>query len=255
MSQFFTFEGRFPATLNEVPQVVITYLAKQLSAPSEVLKHYKWTGRTSNSHRQRIRQLLSFRRYAAADRILIIQWLCEDVLPLNQHPQTLEEIVRNHLFTNRIEPPSRSAIQRLIDSAQNTYDSQVFETIFTNLPAPVQEFLDKLLEPQLVEANITERDLPTSIPLVFLKAPCGATSLNTVFQAVTQLKQLSPLNLPENLFAKVPRKVVHRFRQRVAASAPSHLRRHPDAIRLSLLAAFCQSRCEEITDDLVEWTL
>lgn len=46
-----------------------------------------------------------------------------------------------------------------------------------------------------------------------------------------------------------------RYRQRVAAESPRELRRHPPAVRATLLATFCWLRSQEITDALVELLL
>jgi hypothetical protein len=42
------------------------------------------------------------------------------------------------------------------------------------------------------------------------------------------------------------------YRQRASVEPPRELRRHPDPIRYTLVAAFCWLRSQEITDNLVE---
>ena len=133
--KFFTFEGHFPQSPLEVPKAVVEYLASQLSLPAEMLKQYQFDGRVITRHRRRIRQLLGFRPYALSDRQSIIDWLCQKILLEKQQPKALEPVVIDYLKTNRIEPPSPSQIQRLIDSAQNTYEADLFLTISTDLPA------------------------------------------------------------------------------------------------------------------------
>jgi len=49
-----------------------------------------------------------------------------------------------------------------------------------------------------------------------------------------------------------PRGVLAGWRQQAAVESRSHLRRHPRALRLSLLAAMLHSREREITDVLVD---
>ena len=57
---------------------------------------------------------------------------------------------------------------------------------------------------------------------------------------------------PADLFVDLPSKVLLAYRRRVAAEELHELRRHPTAIRLTLLAAFGQVRGREITDTLVD---
>jgi hypothetical protein len=67
-----------------------------------------------------------------------------------------------------------------------------------------------------------------------------------------QAEQLRALELPTELFAGVPRKVLHVYRQRAVVEEPYELRRHPVSLRLTLLAAFGVLRMQEITDSLVD---
>lgn len=250
--KFFQSEGRFPRNPSEVPPLVVEYLAKQLSVSPQIYSDYQWDGRTINHHRERIRQRLGFRPYTASDWQPLMEWLCETVLPDHQDTEAVEEIVKNHLRAVRIEPPSPSQIQRLIHSAQNTYETRLFFTISQKLPPATQMALSALLQPTEASSSASESANIAYLPLQQLKARPGAASLRTVLQAVTQLERLQLIPLPPDLFASISPKVIEHFRQRVAVEAPSQLRRHPDPIRYTLLAAFCCSRSAEITDDLVE---
>lgn len=58
--------------------------------------------------------------------------------------------------------------------------------------------------------------------------------------------------MPKSLFTNISQKVLHHYRQRASAEPPRELRRHPDPIRYTLVAAFCWLRSQEITDSLVE---
>lgn len=71
---------------------------------------------------------------------------------------------------------------------------------------------------------------------------------------LTELEKLQRsglLGLPDFLFASVPVAVLQMDRLRAAAEPPRELRRHPPAVRYTLLAAFCRQRRQEIIDGLV----
>ena len=59
------------------------------------------------------------------------------------------------------------------------------------------------------------------------------------------------VNLPAGLFDGMPSRMLLAFR-RVGAEELHELRRHPDPIRLTLLAAFCHVRGRKIADALAE---
>jgi hypothetical protein len=63
------------------------------------------------------------------------------------------------------------------------------------------------------------------------------------------------LELPFNLFVGLAPKVVAGYRQRAVTEELYELRRHPEAIRYTLVAAYCHLRQQEITDNLVELLL
>ena len=85
-----------------------------------------------------------------------------------------------------------------------------------------------------------------------LKTDPGRTSLDTILKEFDKLQCIRNLALPANLFTGVSPKVLQQYRQRASVEPPRELRRHPDPIRYTLVAAFCWLRSQEITDNLVE---
>lgn len=244
--KFFEHEGHFPQASTQVPNDIIRYLAEQLSVQPEVFHRYNWQGRSIRQHRARIRQWFNFRPYLDDDRQPLIDWLISTVLPENQKMEFLIDSVLKHLQAKHIEPPSPASVERIIRSAVHTYETQLFDVFYDKLPVETHHALDSLLKPTSTD------DATDSIPLYKIRACRVKATLNSVLQAVVQLKQLQQLNLPVDLFSSISPKVVERFRQRAAVEAPSQLRRHPGPIRHTLLAAFCLCRQAEITDELIE---
>jgi len=244
----FEYEGRFPPNQSSVSKALVAYLAKQLNVPPKIFDQYDWGGPSIRQHRARIRQWLGFRPYVEADRQALIEWLRFHVLPNNQNLEFLIETAYQHLRVKQIEPPTRLSIERIIRSAIQSYEIEVFDSVYQNLPATTRQRLDELLIP-----NQSQVEQPLTDTLFHQIKTCHVrVSLNSVLQAAKQLERLQQLKLPPDLFASVPPKVVERFRRRAAVESPSQLRRHPEKIRSVLLAAFCLSRQSEITDDLVE---
>jgi len=74
-------------------------------------------------------------------------------------------------------------------------------------------------------------------------------------QELDKLDRVRELQLPIDLFVAVPPKVLQSFRQRAAVEAPYEFRRHPEPLLITLLAAYCHVRGQDLTDTLVELLL
>ena len=69
---------------------------------------------------------------------------------------------------------------------------------------------------------------------------------------MAKLDVLRRIELPPDLFEQAAPRDLERCRRRVSVEAPYELRRHPDAARLTWLAAFVHLRVRMLTDDLVD---
>lgn len=78
--KFFQIEAKFPTSRSEVPQPVISYVAKQLDLSPRVYREYEWQGRTLERHRAEIREFFGFRESTRQDAQELIEWLTEKVL-------------------------------------------------------------------------------------------------------------------------------------------------------------------------------
>ena len=91
-----------------------------------------------------------------------------------------------------------------------------------------------------------------STPFSVLKTDPGRVSLKSVLRELEKLSQIETLELPDNLFAEIQPKILRQYRLRAAAEPPREVRRHPEPIRYTFLAAFCWQRRQEIIDGLVD---
>ena len=57
------------------------------------------------------------------------------------------------------------------------------------------------------------------------------------------------------MFRDVPAKFIDQFRKRCATESNRELRRHPAAIRYSMVAMFCWRRQQQLTDSLIDLLL
>jgi hypothetical protein len=146
--KYFQYEGCFPQNPVSIPRELTCYLAKQINVPNEAFARYDFGGRSIREHRARIREWLGFRSYVEADRPALIDWLCKKVVPENQKMEFLVDAVRKHLQAQKIEPPTRASIERIIGSAIHTYETRLFKSVCDQLPVATRLALDELLKPR-----------------------------------------------------------------------------------------------------------
>src|SRR5271157_6453404 len=85
-----------------------------------------------------------------------------------------------------------------------------------------------------------------------LAADPGRVGLESLLAEIAKLERLRALGLPPDLLRGAHPEQIKRFRRRAAIETAWELRRHPERIRLPLLAFWCVPRQAEVIDGLVE---
>ena len=251
--KYFQHQGRFPKSTREVPKPVVDYLASQLGVAPAAWQGYDWQGRTIKYHRDEIRKLLGFREATVADGQELINWLCDQCLPHTRRFEHIESAAYERLRALRIEPPTPERLARLLRSALHTFDQRFCATVYGRLSPTTQARLDALLNPATEDADTADTASGSGrTALQALRADPGPATLDTLFQEIGKLQRLRTLNLPSGLFDGISPKILKAYQQRAAIEEPYELRRHSPALRVTLLAAFCHRRMQELTDTLVE---
>jgi TnpA family transposase len=252
--KFFQLEGYFPSSGRDIPSAAIDYMAKQLDVEPQAISDYDWQGRTGKRHRGRLRTALGVRHATAEDFESVEQWLHENVVPWDHNPRHLQDAVHEWYRDRRIEPPTAGRIERLVRSAVRTHEAEIFDATAAQLSPNTRQAMDALIDSSIpsddpdAEENLDWRSTPFSV----LKTDPGRVSLKSVLRELEKLRQIEALELPADLFAEIQPKILRQYRLRAAAEPPREVRRHPEPIRHTLLAAFCWQRRQEITDGLVD---
>ncbi len=272
--KYFQSEGRFPSQKQDIPSVVIVHLAQQLGVVPEKIIPYDWEGRTIKTHRAAIRAFLNVHEATLSDEETLIESLCQNVLAEQRQEDALIASVYGSCKKGSIEPPTPDRVRRLVHTAIHRFDERLSASIMQRLSAETRTSLDGLLTVVLPEAE-EQKEIktpalelqrgeeqqealegsasprPQSI-LHFLKQDSGPAGLESVKQQTEKLERLHLLNLPVDLFAAISVKTLESYRNRIAVEELHEVRRHPDAIRFTLLAAYCWQRRQEIVDTLVD---
>ena len=252
--KFFQLEGYFPASGRDIPSVALNYMAKQLDVAPNVISDYDWQGRTGKRYRGRLRTALGVRPATDDDFKAVETWLREDVVPWNHNLRHLQDAVLGWYQSRHIEPPTTGRMERLARSTVRMHEDEICAGTAAKLLPSTRKAMDALIDSALPsdEHDAQEGADWRSTSFSVLKTDPGRVSLKSVLRELEKLRQIETLELPADLFATIQPKILRQYRVRAAAEPPREVRRHPEPIRYTLLAAFCWQRRQEIIDGLVD---
>ncbi len=256
--KYFQIYARFPNSPQEIPETIISYIAQQLQIPDRFYSDYDWQGRSISNHRASIRKLFGFRTATIADGEEMVDWLKAEIIPNEQRIEPITELVYQRWRELQIEPPTPGRVERLIRSAIAQHEADFCQQTLDKLTPEIIEQIDILLSTEETEELENAQSEKRSIGKIkmsdfaFLKTDPGAVGLGSFLTEIEKLRRIRAVGLPTNLFEGRSPKLVKTYRQRAATETPYLLRQHQDAIRYTLMAAFCIQRSQEITDNLIE---
>ncbi len=233
--------GRFPDDEADLPPAAVGRLAARLGVGADALEGYDWSGRTGRRHRRLILDHLAVADFSEAAEARLRRWLAEDMLPREPSPTVLEAAVGGWFARERVGRPGAWRLERILRSARAAHDDAALRRVADRLDAGARERLDALLA-----------DDGAGTAFARLAADPGRVGLESLLAEVDKLERLRALDLPRDLLRGLHPDLVRRYRRRAAVETAWELRRHPERIRLPLLAFWCVPREAEVIDGLVE---
>lgn len=251
--KFFQMEARFPNSKNEIPKVVVKYIAKQMQLIG-VQFDYDLNSRTHYYHKAQIREFFGFREPTSADANNLTEWLSKYVFYHDANLDNLKAEAYSRLRELHIEPPTAERIDRITKSAINIYEDHFFKETYSKLSREAIGIMDYLLKELTVyeENEINYNNDDNAISFSDLRADPGRIGLESVLKEVSKLQTIQQINLPTNLFSNISQKILKKYRHQVLSEDLTEIRRHPEPMRYTLLAIFFWLRYREITDNLIE---
>lgn len=252
---FFRERGRFPRDAAEVDAQAIRTLSEQLDLPLPIDDEAILSDRTAERLRAEIRSRFGFREATVADADNLTSWLCDQVIgTIGSEIAPLIERLEARCRELALEPPTVERMERIARSAVRAYDDRFHARTVERLSPATREWLDALLRPEGSDEAAAKDEASSQIPAVLLKllGNPGRPSLASLQDELDKLDLLRGIELPPDLFDDAAPRELERCRRRVSVEAPYELRRHPDAARLTWLAAFVHLRKRTLTDDLVD---
>ena len=252
---FFRDQGRFPRIASEVDDLLVEEIAQQLAIAIPADFTVSLSGRTAERRRAEIRALVGFREATVADAELLEGWLREQVAAVGAAPDQLVALLATRCRELSIEPPAADRVDRIVRAAIHAHDERFCAGVLGHLAPATRERLEALLRPAANESSDQPSDQSAATApalLLRLRGDPGKPNLAGVQDELAKLELVRGIDLPADLFDGVLPHELERYRRRVAAEAPYEIRRHPEAARLTWVAAFVHLRGRTLTDDLVD---
>ena len=246
---FFRDRSRFPRHESEVDPQGIAALSRQINVQAPVDGEAFLAGRTAERIRSEIRIRFGFREATVADADTLTEWLRDHAAPeAGGEIEAMVERLETRCRELAIEPPTVERVERIARAALRAHEEQFHANIYGRLLPTIRERLDELLGSAESE-NVTGS---ASAALLTLRGNPGRPSLSSMQEELAKLDLIRRMDLPTDLFDYTSARDLERCRRRVAVEALHELRRHPDAARITWLAAFVYLRARSLTDDLVD---
>jgi len=246
---FFRDHGRFPRGPSDLESLDIAALARQIEVTGPADGGLLLAERTAKRLRTEIRVRYGFREATVADADSLTEWLRDHAAAeAGGEIAAMVERLETRCRELAIEPPSVERVERIARAALRAHEERFHADIYGRLSPAIRERLDELLGS--AEGENATGSAPAT--LLTLCGNPGRPSLASMQEELAKLELIRGIDLPADLFNHALPRDLERCRRRVAVEAPHELRRHPDAARITWLAAFVYLRARSLTDDLVD---
>lgn len=231
-----------------------------MEIPADLFEEYRWGAEERNFtyHRKQIREFFGFRELTAKDNDLLTDWLTEQV-HFTHDTDYLKGQAYSLFRKWKVEPPSNGSLKRMIDSAIDTFERNLYQTTYQQLSSKTCSRLDALLEsyadevsPEGFEEEFHKEKESDILTFRQLLSSPSKPSVNTMEMEVKKLLAIRHLHITPRLFHHLTPKLVKKYRLRAATETVTELRAHPALIRYTLLAILFSHRHEEVIDYLAD---
>ena len=234
--------GFFPDELQQIPTVVVDYVAAQFQLSSEVLVLYSQGSSQQRQHQKQIQTLLGYRRATPLDLLSLDKWMLSRALE-HDKPLLLFQMACDWLKQNQLIRIGTTRLERRVATVRNQAQEETYEILKPLLTQTICEALDQLLvvdiELERTRLSWLQRTPTDNNPKQILETLDKIVFLQQQGAEDWDLSQLNPNHI--NHLAKVGSRATNQSLQR-----SNEIRRYP------LLLAFLKQSLYNFTDALIE---
>lgn len=238
--------GYVPPALTTVPEVVRTFMARQLDLLWDHTAMYPWDSSTRDHHLAQIRHQAGWRFATAQDKTALEQWLQEHIAPHHATSEDLLEAAYTRCRQLQIELSAEPELRRLVNAALQRSFHVLYDHITARVAAPSRTAMDALL---LVPADASVS------PFEQLKAEPAKPSVENLKKEIGKLQTLRATGITESHLLDVAEPTQRILKRQATNERAGEMREHPATIRYALMTCFVAVRTREVIDDITRMTM
>lgn len=231
----------FPIDITSISYEVADFIANQVGTVFRGFGDTRSLERSIRDYCREIRSFLGIRRFDRDGKTAFREWAVARFFPKAPDAQQIDTDICRWFSEHRFELPSDKVLSRLIGSAEQEFESDLFNHVTSGLSSLQRAGLEHLLDTSEGSSGLSK-----------LRSGTGAASLANVLNTISQLTLLRAINLPEDLLSNLKPALIEKYRLRAGSEDVWELRRHSKSRRLALLSFYCIPREAEIIDGLVD---
>lgn len=242
---YFYHNRQFPNfnNVSELLQHGVKLLAPNLSL--ETINDFFQNDRQIYRYKEEIRTHFGY-HILLPDDLIVIRKSFSVLFSSNGNKNYIKEILLKELDQQKIERPTDSDIELLVNKIQNVEEQEVFTQINNCLTASSKNYIDNYI--------LSSSDFDGVCQ--FLRQDSAASTKEGVEDEIKRLNILNQLPIKSLSFiGTINLKQRNIYRRRFLTDTPERTKRRTDMSRYSLASVFCFQRHQEAIDNLVEHLL
>jgi len=238
----FQYLGYPPEEKGKIPDEIVEYLAVQMGLELTLFQEFQWKGRAFKYHLSIVREYTGFRHCHLNERTKISEWLTDHGHQFSTRREFIESAVQRFRDLG-LELPPENKLRRLANSSRRRFLERLYQKVAVGLDRETRKAMDECIKCEDTETARFE----------WIKSHPGKTGMKTILGELEKLKYARGFSIERDLhFAGVSDQGVAQFADRARAENAYQMRRHPPAVRYTLLAALVHARGAEITDNVIK---
>jgi TnpA family transposase len=231
-------------TLNnmlEIPDNLITYVAKQIDVDPEVYSSYAQRDTTRREHLEEIRQVYGYRNFNNSNYRTFSNALLKSALE-NGNTMYLVRNAIDLLRREKIILPAIPTIERMVWLARTRAEKKIYAILISNLSERNKHGLEKLID-LTINNNKTH--------LAWLREIPGQSSPDSFLKVIKRLQYIKEMNITADTSLIHPNRLLQLARTG-ARYEPHSFRRFKEDRRYALLTAHLLTLSQDLTDHAIE---
>ncbi|HVJ48984.1 Tn3 family transposase [Desulfitobacterium sp.] len=223
--------------VNDVPEKILRYIAKQLSIDFKEFNSYSQREATKYEHLEEIRKEYGYSSFTLHEYRSLSKFLYPQAMA-NGNALHLIQVALEELRKRKILLPAMATIERAVWEARKRTEEKIFKILGTSLTAAQMEKLDKIVSP-MPESSKTY--------LAWLREIPGTFSPDAFLKVIEKLEFIRDLKLQVDTSGIHP----NRLRQLSKIGAryePHSFRRFNDPKKYAVLVAYLLDLIQDLTD-------